>query len=66
MNTGNDTEGVAGRAVPVDGGVADRDLAGPLLSGADTATVTALLGLHLVPATVVIPVLARSRRARTG
>ncbi|MFI6177450.1 hypothetical protein ACIA8R_18120 [Nonomuraea sp. NPDC051191] len=47
MNTGNDTEGVAGRVVPVDGGVADRDLAGPLLSGADTATVTALLGLHL-------------------
>ncbi|WP_171986574.1 MULTISPECIES: DUF6069 family protein [Nocardiopsis] len=31
----------------------------PFLSGADTATTTALLGLHLVPAAVVIPTLAR-------
>ncbi|MEV2212392.1 DUF6069 family protein [Streptomyces sp. NPDC050997] len=37
----------------------------PLLSGADTATTTALLGLHLVPATVMIPALARSLRTRT-
>ncbi|MFJ4367666.1 DUF6069 family protein [Streptomyces chartreusis] len=37
----------------------------PLLSGADTATVTTLLALHLVPATVMIPALARSLRART-
>ncbi|WP_198655483.1 DUF6069 family protein [Streptomyces geranii] len=37
----------------------------PLLSGANTATTTALLGLHLVPATVMIPVLARSLRTRT-
>ncbi|WP_405592059.1 DUF6069 family protein [Streptomyces sp. NBC_01092] len=37
----------------------------PLLSGADTATTTALVGLHLVPATVMIPTLARSLRART-
>jgi hypothetical protein len=37
----------------------------PLLSGANTATTTALLGLHLVPATVVIPTLARSLRTRT-
>jgi len=37
----------------------------PLLSGADTATATALLGLHLVPAAVMIPTLARSLRART-
>jgi hypothetical protein len=37
----------------------------PLLSGADTATTTALLGLHLVPATVMILTLARSLRART-
>ncbi|MFE5817585.1 DUF6069 family protein [Streptomyces sp. NPDC056479] len=37
----------------------------PLLSGADTATTTALLGLHLVPATVMIPTLARSLRTRT-
>ena len=37
----------------------------PLLSGANTATTTALLGLHLVAATVMIPTLARSLRART-
>ena len=37
----------------------------PLLSGANTATATALLGLHLVPATVMIPTLARSLRTRT-
>jgi len=37
----------------------------PLLSGANTATITALIGLHLVPATVMIPTLARSLRART-
>lgn len=37
----------------------------PLLSGADTATTTTLLGLHLVPATVMIPTLARSLRTRT-
>jgi hypothetical protein len=37
----------------------------PLLSEADTATTTALLGLHLVAATVMIPSLARSLRTRT-
>jgi hypothetical protein len=37
----------------------------PLLSGAAPATVAALLGLHLVPAAVMIPTLARSLRART-
>ena len=37
----------------------------PLLCGANTATTTALLGLHLVPATVMIPTLARGLRART-
>jgi hypothetical protein len=37
----------------------------PLLSGAETATTTALLGLHLVAATVMIPTLARSLRSRT-
>jgi len=37
----------------------------PLLSGANTATTTALLGLHLVPAAVMIPTLARSLRVRT-
>lgn len=38
----------------------------PLLSGANTATTTALLGLHLVTATVMIPTLARSLRTRTN
>ncbi|MBY8870586.1 DUF6069 family protein [Micromonospora sp. PLK6-60] len=38
----------------------------PLLSGANTATVAALLGLHLVPAAVLIPTLARSLRTRAG
>ena len=37
----------------------------PLLSGADTATITALVGLHLVAATVMISTLARSLRTRT-
>lgn len=37
----------------------------PLLSGANTATTTALIGLHLVPAAVMIPTLARSLRTRT-
>jgi len=38
----------------------------PLLAGANPATTTtALLGLHLIPATVMIPTLARSLRTRT-
>ena len=37
----------------------------PLVSEADTATITALLGLHLVAATVMIPTLAWSLRTRT-
>jgi hypothetical protein len=36
----------------------------PVISGADTATTAALLGLHLVAATVMIPTLARSLRSR--
>jgi hypothetical protein len=40
-------------------------LVAPLLSGGNTATTTALLGLHLIPATVMIPTLARSLRTRT-
>ncbi|WP_433382872.1 DUF6069 family protein [Actinoplanes sp. CA-142083] len=40
-------------------------LVAPLLSGADAATVTALIGLHLIAAAVMIPALARSLRART-
>ncbi|MGI5132609.1 DUF6069 family protein [Pseudonocardia sp. CA-107938] len=39
-------------------------LGAPALSGADAATVTALVVLHLVPAAVVIPVLARRLSAR--
>ena len=38
----------------------------PLLSDADTTTVAALIGLHLVAAAVVIPTVARSLRAATG
>ena len=38
----------------------------PLLSGASTVTTAALVGLHLVAAAVMIPVLARSLGARTG
>jgi Family of unknown function (DUF6069) len=34
----------------------------PLLSGADTATTTALLAIHLIAATVMIPTLTRSLR----
>jgi Family of unknown function (DUF6069) len=37
----------------------------PLLSEANTAAATALLGLHLVAATVMIPTLARRLRTRT-
>ncbi|MEU5670229.1 DUF6069 family protein [Micromonospora sp. NPDC047753] len=37
----------------------------PLISGANAATVTALAGLHVVAAAVMIPVLTRSLRART-
>ena len=37
----------------------------PLLSGANTATITALIGLHLVAATVMIPTMSRSLRTRT-
>ena len=39
-------------------------LVAPFLSGANTATTAALLGLHLVPAAVMIPTLARSLRTR--
>ena len=36
----------------------------PLLSGAEPATIVALVGLHLVAATVMIPTLARKLRTR--
>jgi len=38
----------------------------PFISGADAATVAALICLHLVAAAVVVPVLARSLSARPG
>ncbi|GAA2755338.1 DUF6069 family protein [Actinopolymorpha rutila] len=38
----------------------------PFLVGAHPATTAALLGLHLVAATVVIPTLAQRLRTRTG
>ena len=37
----------------------------PLLWGVGTATITALIGLHLVAATVMIPTLSRSLRTRS-
>jgi hypothetical protein len=37
----------------------------PLICGANTATIAALLGLHLVAAAVMIPTLTRSLRSRT-
>jgi hypothetical protein len=41
-------------------------LVAPFLSGGDAATVAALVGLHLVAATVMIPSVARSLRQQTG
>ncbi|WP_243709362.1 DUF6069 family protein [Micromonospora sp. 15K316] len=38
----------------------------PLLCGANTSTTTALLGLHLIPAAVMIPTLTRSLRTQSG
>src|SRR5262245_47718261 len=40
-------------------------LVAPLLSKANTATITALVALHLIAATVMIPTLARSLRTQT-
>ncbi|NEE02447.1 DUF6069 family protein [Phytoactinopolyspora halotolerans] len=39
-------------------------MAPPLLSGANTATTSALVGLHLITATIMIPTLTRALRAR--
>jgi hypothetical protein len=36
----------------------------PLLAGANTATTLTLLGLHFIPAAVMIPTLAHSLRTR--
>jgi hypothetical protein len=38
----------------------------PLLSGANAATVIALVALHLIAATVVVPTLARSLRTTSA
>ncbi|MEV0895226.1 DUF6069 family protein [Actinoplanes sp. NPDC049802] len=38
----------------------------PFVCGADTGTVAALIGLHLVAAAVMIPALARALRTRAG
>jgi uncharacterized protein DUF6069 len=38
----------------------------PVVSGASAVTIAVLLGLHLVPAAVMIPALTRSLRARSG
>jgi hypothetical protein len=40
-------------------------LALPLVSGASTATIAALIGLHLVAAAVMMPTMTRSLRTRT-
>jgi len=55
----------AERFVRVSVSLTAMSLVPPLLSEANPATITALLGLHLVAATVMIPTLARSLRTRT-
>jgi hypothetical protein len=55
----------AERFVQTAGTLTAISLVPPLLSEADTAATTTLLGLHLVAATVMIPTLARSLRTRT-
>jgi predicted MFS family arabinose efflux permease len=52
----------ARRFVWIAGSLTVVSLVPPLLSGGDTATVATLVGLHLVAATVMIPVLARTLR----
>jgi len=56
----------AGRFVWTAASLTAISLVPPVLAGANGATVTALVGLHLVAATVVIPSLARSLRGRSG
>jgi hypothetical protein len=55
----------AGRFVWTAASLTAISLVAPLLSGANAATITALLGLHLVAATVMIPILTGSLRTRT-
>ncbi|MFJ7949802.1 DUF6069 family protein [Streptomyces sp. NPDC096354] len=54
----------AGRFVWTSVSLTAISLVPPLLSGANTATTTVLVGLHLVPATVMIPTMAWSLRTR--
>jgi hypothetical protein len=54
----------AGRFGWTAGSLTAISLVPPLLAGANTGTTTALLGLHLIAATVMIPTLARGLRAR--
>ncbi|MEV7075720.1 DUF6069 family protein [Streptomyces sp. NPDC093990] len=53
------------RFVWVTVGLTAISLVPPLLAGADAATTSALIGLHVLPATVMIPTLARCLRGRT-
>jgi hypothetical protein len=55
----------AGRFLWTAGSLTAISLVPPLISGATAATTTALVGLHLVAATVMIPTLAHSLHART-
>src|SRR5262249_2867069 len=52
----------ADRFVWTAGSLTAISLVPPLLSGADTGTIAALIGLHLVAASVMIPTLARRLR----
>lgn len=54
----------AGRFVATTVSLTALSLVPPLLAGADTATVTALIGLHLIAAAVVIPAMAWRLRAQ--
>ncbi|NES27703.1 hypothetical protein GCE86_10980 [Micromonospora terminaliae] len=56
----------AGRFVWTAASLTTISLVPPLVAGADTATTAALLVLHLVPAAIMIPTLARSLRTRSG
>jgi hypothetical protein len=56
----------AERFVWTAGSLTGLSLVPPLIAGASTATTIVLLGLHLIPAAVMIPTLARSLRTRTA
>jgi hypothetical protein len=56
----------AARFVWTAGSLTAISLVAPLLSGGDSGTVIALMGLHLVAAAVVVPSLARCLVAKVG